>query len=477
MRASFLAVLAVVVAACSSDKGSAPSAPASPAWSKTLIPSSELAPPRGWQIARGVIHFHSVYSHDACDNWWPLPDGGAKTAADIDDTFRTCDAQMRAAVCSVGHDFVFITDHPAYMADFTMEQLLHLDLAAGDEAVVEGGKTVANRVHCENGMRPLLFAGHEDALMSLGLHEHLPGAPDVRKATYGGNDAATIDALHAVGALANVAHTESKDLAYLEATPIDGLEVYNLHANIDPRIRGADLGLDPYGFAGDLLEFTAPADDAPEPDLAMLAFLTPNDNARNKWDALLTMRDVVGTAGTDVHQNAIPGLLSDGERGDSYRRLMRWISNDVLVHDRAPGAIQTAVGAGRLYSVIEVLGTPIGFDFAATAGSGAVAEMGEHVKLSDQPTFKYVRPTLGGIPLVGPPPVMHARLLRATEAGGVEVASGDGDLTFTPTEPGAYRLEVWIGATHLAPYLRRLADKYTGRTFPWIYSNAIHVDP
>jgi hypothetical protein len=460
--------------ACTSA-GSSTQPPAPPAWSKSLIASTELAAPRSWQLARGVIHFHSTYSHDACDNWWRGPDGSPKTPADFDDTIRGCDAQMRQAVCSVGQDFVFMTDHPAHMADFDFDQLFHF--GPGDEHVIEDGKLVANRVACENGRRPLLFVGHEDAVMSLGIHQHLDGAPAERLTAYGGSDAATIAALHAAGGLVNVAHTESKTLEYLRATPLDGLEVYNLHANIDPKIRPTYLGLDPLGFFADLLDFSTPSDDAPEPDLAMLSFLSANDNARAKWDALLTERDMVATAGTDVHQNSVPGIYSDGERGDGYRRLMRWISNNVLVTERSPAAIRSAIAAGRLFTAFDVLGSPVGFDFAA-AGASATTEMGGHVSLSARPTLQYRRPRIGGVPVAsGTEPVMHARLFMAKATGGVEVAASDGDLSFVPTEPGAYRLEVSITAAHLAPFLGHVAAKYVGRTYPWIYSNAIHVDP
>ncbi len=30
------------------------------------------------------------------------------------------------------------------------------------------------------------------------------------------------------------------------------------------------------------------------------------------------------TVGTDAHENSFPIMLRDGERGDSYRRLLRW---------------------------------------------------------------------------------------------------------------------------------------------------------
>ena len=41
----------------------------------------------------------------------------------------------------------------------------------------------------------------------------------------------------------------------------------------------------------------------------------------------------VTTVGTDCHRNTFPQLLPDGERIDSYRRMMLW-TNDVLVSAR-----------------------------------------------------------------------------------------------------------------------------------------------
>ena len=59
---------------------------------------------------------------------------------------------------------------------------------------------------------------------------------------------------------------------------------------------------------------------------------------------------MIGTAGTDAHQNVLPILLRDGERGDSYRRMLRWFSNMVLVEsgEPTPATAQAALEAGRL---------------------------------------------------------------------------------------------------------------------------------
>jgi hypothetical protein len=474
VRRHTLPSLSFALLVLSSCAARGPAAPSRPPWSKSLIVSSALGAPRGWQIARGTIHFHSPYSHDACDYWWHAPGGAARPASDIgDEPWARCLSQMREAICSVGHDFIFITDHPANAADFSLEQLLHL--TPGDEPVLENGKVIANRVTCAGGRRPLLLAGTEGGVMALGLRAHVPGSADERAKIYSSDDAA--GAVRAAGALAFVAHTESRDLASLEAKRPDGIEIYNLHANVDPKIRGPYLGMDPYGAVGDMLAFSSPtpSDDTPEPDLSFLAFLAPNGSALQKWDALLSTQDMPGVAGTDVHENTFSNIFADGERGDSYRRLLRWISNNVLIHDTSASSVREAVAAGRLYAAFDVFGSPVGFDFIAVDASG-VTEMGGHARLSAHPKLVSRRPVAGGVAL-DPPPLLHTRLLHSSPSGAVEVAAGDGDLDFTPTEPGAYRIEVTVEPRHLQPYLGRVASLYEGRVYPWIYSNAIHVDP
>ena len=59
-------------------------------------------------------------------------------------------------------------------------------------------------------------------------------------------------------------------------------------------------------------------------------------------------RRLFGTAGTDAHQNSLPIEFRDGERGDSYRRMMSWFSNVALVSDPAdPVAVKDAIARGQ----------------------------------------------------------------------------------------------------------------------------------
>src|SRR5262249_13952323 len=141
-----------------------------------------------------------------------------------------------------------------------------LFIQAGDEPIQgSGGTPIANRIPCDDGRRVLLTAGNENNLMSVGLEKHLPGDATLRLAAYDGNDPATIDAMHAAGELVMIPHTESRPLDYLQMMPFDGMEVYNLHAAIDPDIRKDAFGLDSYAAAAAILPFTTTDEEGPQP--------------------------------------------------------------------------------------------------------------------------------------------------------------------------------------------------------------------
>ncbi len=235
--------------------------------------------------------------------------------------------------------------------------------------------------------------------------------------------------------------------------------IYNLHANIDPRIRPLipTTRGDAFGL---LVDFINPALHL-EPDLAILAFLEENTNDLHKWDTLLSEgMHMPGIDGCDAHENAFPSIFPDGERGDSYRRMIKWASNHLLVHTRTYDGEQEALRAGRLYVAFEAFGSPVGFDFSAMSG-GALAEMGDTVPPGAM--LRLVLPQLQPDVPVNPPPTFRLRILRAAAGGAVEVANATGDasmppLTYTATEPGAYRAEVRITPTNARPYLGHHAD-------------------
>jgi hypothetical protein len=273
------------------------------------------------------------------------------------------------------------------------------------------------------------------------------------------------------GALIWQAHTEQRPLELLLTTDLDGMEIYQLHANIDPNIREEALGLDGYAPLLDLAPFLIPGKTPVHPDLTFLLFLEDNRPSLDRWAALLLKRPMVGTAGTDAHENVFPGLGGDGERLDSYRRMISWFSNYVLVEGGVtPQTTQAALSAGRVFVGFNVLGDVSGFD-AWLEIEGARHEMGASV---NHGTTASLHVTVPRISDVGGDAQLTGRLLRATEDGWTTVGEGfrEGAHELSLTEPGAYRIEIRTTAAHLAPYLGEYAEKLEGRDFPWIMTNA-----
>jgi hypothetical protein len=364
---------------------------------------------RDLHLARAIVHLHSPLSHDACDG------EGWVDGRLVDER---CLASLRSAACRLHMDALWLTDHVPHVDEVTLERALWI--AEGDEAVRdEGGSVVAARWACEDGHRVFVTAGSENEMMPVGLLRHPSDDPVLRAELYEADGHEAAEVFRAAGGLVFYAHTEGHSLEQLRATRPDGIEIYNTHANVDPRIREAHLGLDPYGFAPMLLRF-ANAANALEPDLTLLSFLADNQNALDKWDTLLAegMR-VVGTGGCDAHENTFTQIMPDGERGDSYRRMMIWHTHHLLVRGSPGGgpdgreALMEALARGRLYLTFEVFGTPVGFDFVAEAPGGATAEMGDEAPVGA--TLRVVRPTLPADFPQDPAPRLRLRLLRAVE--------------------------------------------------------------
>lgn len=437
--------------------------PPPPAWPSTLPPTTELGMRRNFTIARSIIHLHSPLSHDACDGrGWV--DGALGDAA--------CLMHQRAAMCALRLDVAMLTDHAPHMNEVTLASGLWLE--DGDERVMNAaGDVTAGRIVCPDGHRVLVTVGSENTLMPLGLERHvIEGDVAALEAAYDMDGAAAVDAFHAAGAVVWQAHTEGRDVPTLRTLGLDGLEIYNLHANVAPDIREENLGLPPTDFVPLLLDFTR-ANLRLAPDLAILSFLLPNQPSLDAWDTLLSENiRVAGSGGCDAHENTFPQALPDGERADSFRRMMMWIQNHLLVDGDTPEDVDEALLAGRMYVTFEVFGTPMGFDFVAMDGATPI-EMGGDAPVGA--TLRVVRPSLpAGFPN-DPPPNITMHLLRSTATGAVEVASGSGEtLEHVTTEAGAYRVEVRMTPEHTRPYVETRADRLIHEV-PWVYSNPIFV--
>ncbi len=441
-------MFALLLACVTSDAAPAAAVPLEVAWSHQRTPLTTITPSgRTWR--RGIIHVHSYLSHDACDDH-ELPDA-------------QCFADFRSGLCDAAIDVAYITDHPSTAAEHSFDELL---LAEPEDEVVDG---VANRLTCESGHDVLTLPGIEDELMPVGLLRHVADSQEENERLYNNSDAETIAAEIAAGALVLQAHTEGKSLSELQdrqANGLAGVEMFNLHAMVDPNKREEDLGLDRFGYLEAIAPFMS-GETAAEPDLAFLSFYEEQGVSLERWDALNTTKFTVGTAGTDAHQNTIPLAMNDGERGDSYRRMMSWFSNVLLVDSESPADHMVALASGRMFIAFETLGTPSNFSVTYT-GVDTTLEMGGEA-------------SVGGTLAVSCPVLSVDSPQTGTTPPEIAVAVfKDGDIwqstcgEWSVLEPGVYRVRADIVPHHLAGFLDNQAETLV-HTYPWLYSNALRI--
>ncbi len=437
-----------------------------PPWPRRLPDAERLGSvPPGMRRLRLLVHVHSPVSHDACD-------GAGWRNGDLD---PDCLSDLREGLCLTRVDALLLTDHAPHLDRLSFEDAFLSQ--SGDEPAAGGG---AVWWRCPDGHRVLVAVGSENGLMPVLLRRH-PGEPDIGadalEALYDGVDSASVRAFRAAGALVLVNHTEGRPLAWLRERELDGIEIYNLHANVDPR---KDTGPGrPRAALAWLLRFLQ-GNLRLTPDLSLLAFLAPNTNALAKWDALLAEgRRLLGVAGTDAHQNAFPRLMADGERGDSYRRMIRWFSNHVLVDaarfEVAPAAaVREGLESRRLLVAFEGLGSPVGAAFSARTPAGETVPIGGEAPVGSR--LSLALPRLPDGHPAAPPPRVSLRLLRVEPEGAVEVARReDGTaVEYVAASPGVYRAEVWMEPLHAAPYVPDMAEQLV-RPVPWVYTNPIWV--
>jgi len=454
--------LVALSAGCPTDPdGEEPTPFVVPPWSDDTPDLSDVDV-RGARPYRMIAHLHSPHSHDACDGE-PQPGGVLD---------ESCLAELKAGLCATRIDVAFLSDHRSHADEAeSFEDLLVL---RGDDIPVydDAGNAIANSVDCAmaDGRRVLLIPGIEaNPLMPLGTTQRTPelyadGTPD------------NVAQLKEAGALAWIAHAETHDPADFLDVPIDGLELYQLHANLAPDLREL-LGLDPFGFLGDLGPFLTERDGraSPEPDLAVLGFATVNDPAAVFLETVGAVRPIGVTGGSDSHRNVLPSPAWDFERIDSYRRSFRWMLNHLWIDgELTPESAKQALRGGRNVVVFESIGTPLGFDFRAT---GTALEMGGEGP-ADGAVLHVVPPTLDPrSPRDETPPDVRTVLYRAHEGVRTVVAEtmGADPIDVAAPGPGVYRVEVWITPRHLGPYLGDWVDEYTTVEAPWVQTGGIFL--
>ncbi|NUN12152.1 MAG: hypothetical protein HUU55_00795 [Myxococcales bacterium] len=480
------------------------------------MPDEPQGPPpleqRGFMAVRAAIHVHSAYSHDGCDGDGLLEDGTAKPE---------CIDNIRHGICVSRLNYVLMTDHPANMRDYPFEKLVFYDPTAGDELVWDDNERAwANRLMCPDGVTKIVTVGFEGThTMAVGLKRHLVPKEmhsiSIKDETTPEDLQAVVAEVHAAGGLQLIAHSEQDDLSaeVLISLPIDGMEMYNVHANFNSALEKKPERL----F---LLEpYFDPAPGGPDPDLAALLLLdvfpTPS---LDKWRTVVGAKQTTGVIGSDVHENvnvsgycdpggSIEGLcdalgadvpyvlaalkkggpviMEDGERLDSYRRVFHWLHNRLLVTEFEPGADQEAIVAGRNIAVFEVLGDPAGLDVVAQTTDGIWHEIGSRVPRSGNPIL-WIQVPPSPVPTPGvawADAQMDAAELTVTiwhltegkEPAKVWESTQWGEqIHYAMEEVGAYQVELTMRPKHLLPWLTP-NDDLAESTYRWAEVNPIYV--
>jgi hypothetical protein len=320
-----------------------------------------------------------------------------------------------------GLDFVIMTEHPG--KDF--------DTAAATLKGLHGGVLFinGNEVVTATGDRLLLIPGDESAARA--------------------NTASTQDVIaqqKSRGGLAIVAYpTEFRSW---QANDFDGVEVYNLFTNarhLNPVI----------GFFDGLWSYRS------YPDLMFANFYERPSQNLQSWDSAITSskRNLVAIAGNDAHANI--GLSLNDSSGkqvlgiklDPYDRSFRTVRTHVLIESNEALTSETlaaAIAAGRCYLGFDLFGDSTGFNFTAQNKS-ETKFMGDEITLVDAVKLNVTTP-------------LPARIVLLRDGSKVQEESGASHKEFSVTEPGDYRVEV---------YLPQLPKPVSDQ--PWIISNPIYV--
>lgn len=434
-----------------------------------LIPLSNLGSTRTFHFKRAVTHFHSPFSFDACDD---------KGIVDKQINWN-CVNDVREAVCMDHEDVVFATDHPNNMARYPFEMLL-LHEAQDEWILSRRGEKVGNRIRCPDGFLADWYPGIETMLLAWGLERHSSDNLDERISLYNGEDLRTRYELEGkTGALIGIPHTESRKIEYLEKFRPQAIEIYNLHAALDPRINEKYLHQSVWNRALVFARYLLDPWNTLDANFIFVEFYQISPVYFEKWDDLLSKGILAtATAGADSHQTIFKQKMSDGERLDHHRRIIRFFSNWLLTEKDDETSLKDAIVKGRNYVVMEAFGTPEGLDFHAENQQGKViAEMGDqifnkpaslvfHVP-SLYPTLEYTN---------DPKPEIWAEIILVDEAGketSVQKSTEGQNIILKDPRSGHYRVHVWIKPHHLKSHLytKRLSDQ----NFLWVISNPIHI--
>lgn len=161
-----------------------------------------------------------------------------------------------------------------------------------------------------------------------------------------------------------------------------------------------------------------------------------------RYDGEIAKHRFTAIAANDAHRNQV----FNGVVFDPYDVAFRFVSTHILARELLEPQIRQSLRDGRAYVAHDWLCDPAGFSFVGTNNLG-LFELGDRVPLIAS-TRLFAR-----FPIPAHIKLIHNARVVAENTGG--------DLTFTPKEEGAYRIEAWLTVA--------------GEERPWIYSNPLYL--
>ena len=236
-------------------------------------------------------------------------------------------------------------------------------------------------------------------------------------------------------------------LSHLEETPqakgdgFQGMEIYNRHTDAKD-----EKAFDEYFRSAmkDSAQWASLARrEAAYPDEIFAAGTDYWPALFQKFDEETSARVFTGIAANDAHKNQ----TYNGVTFDPYEVSFRSVSTHLLARELTDGDVRESLRNGRAYVSHDWLCDPTGFSFTASNNNG-VYDMG------DRAPFIARTRLVANLPLTASVRILHK--------GTIVSEASDSKISFTPAEPGAYRLEAWLTVD--------------GEQRPWIYSNPIYLD-
>lgn len=249
---------------------------------------------------------------------------------------------------------------------------------------------------------------------------------------------------------ATSAGPELRFLSHLEERPdmpsigFQGMEIYNRHTDANVHKDLADYLQAAMKDPKEWKRLAAKEKEFPDEVFAAGTDALPDFLAR--WDKEIPSHPFTGIAANDAHQNQI----YNGVMFDPYAVAFRHVSTHILARELTEASIREALAAGRAYVSHDWLCDPTGFAFVAENNLG-LYDMGDSIPMSGL--------AVSGVTLHAALPIPAK--LKLIHNGAVVAEATDSKFTYSPKEPGAYRLEAWLTVD--------------GEDRPWVFSNPIYV--